>query len=35
MDIEIDPNLPPIASKSYTLPPQHQELVKTELEDFE
>ena len=35
IDIQTDPNLPPIASKPYTLPLKHQELVRKETEDLE
>ena len=35
MDIETDPNLPPIASKPYTLPLKHLAWVWKELEDLE
>ena len=35
MDIETDPNLPPIASKPYTLHLKYQEWVRKELEDLE
>ena len=34
MDIETDPNLPPIASKPYTFLLKHQEWVRKELEDL-
>ena len=35
MDIDTNPNLPPIASKPYTLPLKYQERVRKELEDLE
>ena len=34
MGIETDPNLSSVASQPYTLPLQHQELVRKELEDL-
>ena len=35
MDVETYPNLPPVASKPYTLPHKHQECIRKELEDLE
>ena len=35
MDIKRDPKLPPVASKSYTLPLKHQEWVRKELKVLE
>ena len=35
IDIETDPNLPPLASKPYTLPLKYQEWVRKGLEDLE
>ena len=35
MDIETNPNLTPVASKSYRLPLKHLEWVRIELENLE
>ena len=35
MNMETDPNLPPVTSKPYTLSLSHQEWVRKELEDLE
>ena len=35
MDIETDPNLPPVISNAYMLPLKHQEWNRKELEDLE